>query len=102
MEGNLYAESLYPEGPYPESLYPEDTSYEQLKNAAKRLFSTKDGEVFIEALRARTVLRPVFPSNGGDGQTIAMLMALREGENNLFRYIEMLLKPTLEQDKTRV
>lgn len=89
---------LYPETPehyeqFGQSFNQEEAAPTQLKKAAQRLFSTPDGAEVLAALRARTVGRSTLPSTTGDGATLALFMALREGENTLFRYLEALSAP---------
>lgn len=70
-----------------------DSNHKHLRNAARRLFSTKDGERVLQALEARTVRRASWPANQSDGHAMALMMAMREGENNLYRYLISLTKP---------
>ena len=60
---------------------------------ARNVFATEDGQKLMEALRKRTIERPTFPAPTGDGQSIALMMALREGENNICRWLESLANP---------
>lgn len=61
--------------------------------ACKRLLMSAEGQHLLAAVRARTVDRSVMPAAAGDGQSMAMLMAFREGENNLCRWLESLAQP---------
>lgn len=65
---------------------------EALRLAAQNTFATPDGAYVLEMLKARTISRPSFPADsaGADGQAIALMMAVREGENNLYRYLESI------------
>ena len=71
-----------------------------LNLVARNVLGNPDGQELMAALRKRTIERPTFPPPQGDGQALALMMALREGENNICRWLESLLKqnePT--QDK---
>ncbi len=69
-----------------------------LAQVAKRVFATKDGEALLNALRQRTVERSSFPASATDGHAMALMMALREGENNICRWLEVLNKPQENQE----
>lgn len=56
------------------------------------VFNTEGGKKVLEHLRQRTEEKPTMPQAAGDGQSLAMMMALREGENNLYRYIKSVIK----------
>lgn len=56
------------------------------------LFSRGDGKKVLEHLKQRTIEKPTMPGQCGDGQAMAMLMSLREGENNIVRFIESMIK----------
>ena len=64
----------------------------QLRKAARRLFQTRDGEQVLKALEARTISRASWPASQTDGQAMALMMAMREGENNLYRYLVSLTR----------
>lgn len=61
-----------------------------VKRAARRLLDTPDGAVLMAALAKRTVERPCMNVAAKDGTSMALLMAVREGENNLYRWIDSL------------
>ena len=82
---------------------PAPTPAEALHQRAKRLLGSADGQHLMHALRRRTIERPTFPATSNDGQSMALLMALREGENNLYRWLESLCRdpqPTPQQETT--
>lgn len=56
------------------------------------LFHTPLGQEVLEHLRKQTVDRSTMPNVAADGNAMAMLMSLREGENNLYRQIDRLIK----------
>lgn len=63
-----------------------------LNNTARKVLGSEEGQDLMAALRKRTIERPTFPASSGDGQAMALMMALREGENNICRWLESLLK----------
>lgn len=67
-----------------------------LNNTARKVLCSPEGQDLMAALRKRTIERPTFPAPSGDGQSMALMMALREGENNICRWLESLLKPQHE------
>ena len=72
-----------------------------LHNTARKALGTPEGQDLLAALRKRTIERPTFPAPQADGQALALMMALREGENNICRWLESLLKPNpQEQENT--
>lgn len=71
-----------------------------LYNTARKALGTPEGQELLAALRKRTIERPTFPPPQGDGQTLALMMALREGENNICRWLESLLKPNQNEQET--
>jgi hypothetical protein len=50
-------------------------------------FSSPQGQRILEHLRARTVDKPCLTVMFDDGVNTQTAMVLREGENNLYRYI---------------
>ncbi len=56
------------------------------------LFHTENGKKVIEHLKKMTIERGSFPQAAQDGVMAAMLMSVREGENNLLRQIEVLIR----------
>lgn len=62
----------------------------ELKRAAKRLLHTPDGEALMAALAKRTVERPALNTAAKDGVSMALLMAVREGENSVYRWLDSL------------
>ena len=72
----------------------KQNDHEALRRAAKRLFATQDGQTVLAAIKARTVARPSWPASGNtDGHAMALMLAVREGENGLYRYIKTLTQP---------
>ena len=55
-------------------------------------FTSKDGIKALDVLRKRTLNKPVLGSIGQDSGNTLLLMGMREGENNLVRWIEQTLK----------
>lgn len=72
---------------------PKASKHTELRKAARRLFGTTDGQQILAALKARTVDRASWPASQTDGHAMALMMAMREGENNLYRYLISLTKP---------
>lgn len=64
----------------------------ELQLSYNACFSTPAGQVVLKNLRALTVGKPVLEVYSTDGQNTAIGMAVREGENSLFRKIESLVK----------
>lgn len=83
----------------PHDLTPHSTC-EPLAIVARRVLNTPDGEKLMAALRARTVDRPVL-TGSGDGYAMALTMALREGENTLYRWLHTLTQKTTEAPQQR-
>jgi hypothetical protein len=55
----------------------------------KSIFSDPNGKVVLEDLRNFTVDRPTMPYNcPADGALAQMFMNIREGQNDMVRYIE--------------
>lgn len=71
-------------------------SQSKLHNLARKVLGSEEGQELMQALRKRTIERPTFPASPADGQSLAMMMSLREGENNICRWLESLLKSTQE------
>ena len=67
------------------------TASTQTATAFARLFATPDGQAVLAALRRRTIERPTLATGSGGG-VCAYLMCVREGENQLVRTIETLIK----------
>lgn len=61
-----------------------------LKQAARRLLTSPDGEVLMAALAKRTIGRTSLNTAAADGAAMALLMAVREGENSIYRWLESL------------
>lgn len=83
---------------------PSETLVE-LSKAFRRLFSSPDGALVFEHLESRTLRTPVMAPGVPDPVIAA---AMREGENNLFRYIaamtrmaDRLSEPTRETSNVR-
>lgn len=57
-------------------------------------FTSEAGRRVLQYLRANTIERPTFvqPGMGSDGLAMQKLQDMREGENNLVRRIERMLK----------
>lgn len=55
-------------------------------------FGTPAGVKVLEDLMGRTIEQPTMPGTALDGTAIQTLMAIREGENNLYRYIKSMIK----------
>ena len=73
---------------------------ETLKVAARKVLGSAEGQDLMQALRKRTIERPSFPAPSGDGHAMALMMALREGENNICRWLETLMKPSTPEEET--
>ncbi len=58
------------------------------------VFTSEAGRRVLQHLRANTIERPTFvqPGMGSDGLAMQKLQDMREGENNLVRRIERMLK----------
>lgn len=57
-----------------------------------KVFKGESGRKALEALRHITIDKPSFQSMYADGVNTAIGMALREGENNLYRKILLTIK----------
>lgn len=55
-------------------------------------FKGERGAKALEALRRMTIEKPSFQSMYADGVNTAIGMAMREGENNLYRKILLIIK----------
>ena len=64
----------------------------ELQLSYNECFSTPAGQVVLKNLRALTVGKASLEVYHNDGQNTAIGMAVREGENSLFRKIESLVK----------
>ena len=56
------------------------------------LFQSELGQEVLAHLRKISVEKPTMPQSASDGHSLAMLMSLREGENNIVRQIERFVK----------
>lgn len=56
------------------------------------IFSSKKGEKALEVLANMTVGKPILQQLAGDGVNTSIFMALREGENSLYRRIVAIKK----------
>lgn len=57
-----------------------------------KIFKGEQGVKALEALRRMTIDKPSFQSMYPDGVNTAIGMAMREGENNLYRKILLTIK----------
>jgi len=57
-----------------------------------KIFKGEPGTKALEALRRMTIDKPSFQSMYADGINTAIGMAMREGENNLYRKILLTIK----------
>lgn len=55
-------------------------------------FGTEEGQRVLAYLRADTIEKPNIVNYAHDGQAMANLSFVREGENNLYRKIEAMIK----------
>lgn len=62
------------------------------------LFRTPEGQEVLEAMRQRTEGRTTMPQAVMDGQAMALCMAVREGENNLYRWIVSMIRKGERRD----
>jgi hypothetical protein len=76
-------------GAGPQTLPAEDNGIAPLFTA---LFATPQGQRVLEAIEARTVAKPCLQQAFGDGVTTAICMAIRDGENNIYRWIKSQIK----------
>jgi len=70
----------------------DNNQREQAEAAAAKLLQTTEGQTLMAFLRQQTIDRPNFPAQSQDGQQMAMYMAFQEGEKNLYREIEQLIR----------
>lgn len=52
------------------------------------VFGTEAGQRVLGYLREQTIERPICPAQAVDGAAFNALMAIREGENNFYRWIK--------------
>lgn len=60
---------------------------DKIDQAFREVFSHPRAEEVLEYLKARTVSQTTLPAACNDGQAMAILMGVREGENNIYRLI---------------
>jgi hypothetical protein len=65
----------------------QNVEFERKAVAIWSLFSTELGQEVLEIIRLHTEAKTTLPSQAADGQAMSILMAVREGENNLYRWI---------------
>ena len=65
---------------------------ERRNQAFYALFSTPLGQEVLESIRLHTEAKTTLPGQAMDGQAMALLMACREGENNLYRWIKSIIE----------
>lgn len=63
---------------------------DDIKGAFFRVFSSEDGKKVLAHLRSVTMERSTLPDIQFAGTNMSHLMCVREGENNLFRYIQSM------------
>lgn len=56
------------------------------------VFGTEQGQRVLGYLEAKTIQKPNLPNQAADGQAMAYLSFMREGENNLYRWIMQQIK----------
>ena len=57
-----------------------------------RVFSTREGRLVLKFLRDLTIERPSFVGGGSEGIATALNVAFLEGEKNIVRRIEAILR----------
>jgi hypothetical protein len=67
-----------------------DIKQDDIKGTFFRLFATDDGKKVLDHLRSVTLERSTLPDIQFAGNNMSHLMCVREGENNLFRYIKTM------------
>ena len=70
----------------------ENKQAEQDAATLHALFGSELGQRGLEIIRRRTEAVSTLPAQSVDGQAMALLMAVREGENNLYRWITSMTK----------
>lgn len=72
----------------------QEIAKEESEKAAdfQACFATPKGKKVLAHLRAMTIEQPSLPEAAADGVALAMLMSIKEGEKNLVRRIESLIK----------
>lgn len=64
----------------------------RLLTAYVAVAGSEEGKLVLEDLRKRTIEQPCAPAVAVDGAAFNALMGIREGENNLYRYIISMIK----------
>lgn len=70
----------------------KNAKQDDIKGTFCRLFSTDDGRKVLSHLKEVTLERSTLPDIQFAGNNMSHLMCVREGENNLFRYISTMQK----------
>lgn len=69
-----------------------DMTEKDLAAIYANIFGSDGGKVILKDLYNKTEGKSTFPSTVTDGQAMALMMAAREGENMLYRYIKQKIK----------
>lgn len=67
-------------------------SADSAAKCAAAIFSSDEGKTLLQYLRQDTIEQPNLPSQAMDGIGMGYLMSVLEGEKNLCRKIERLIK----------
>ena len=81
--------------PNPHTILDIDEPEEKIKyshNLFFQVFTTPQGQEILDILERVTIERPTTSYGGIDGQAQLLGMSIREGENNIFRYIKNQIK----------
>ena len=64
----------------------------ELASVMNTLFSSPTGQLVLDGMRERYEERTTLPAQASDGHALAIMMAVREGENNLYRWIKSMIR----------
>lgn len=65
---------------------------EEAGKLAVSIFNTQQGKDFLEYLRQESIEKTSVPEQACDGHAMSLLMSFNEGEKNMVRRIERLIK----------
>jgi hypothetical protein len=71
---------------------PADEAFSRKARAFHQFFTCPLGQEILEFIQEHTESKTTLPNQAADGSAMALLMAVREGENNLYRWIKHMIK----------
>lgn len=80
----------------------ENKELELMQSRFAALFGCDLGESVLEDFRLNTEAKTTLPGGAVDGEAMKTFMAVREGENNFYRWIKAMTNKGLRKEKPNV